>query len=740
MSLLNVPFVRFPSVLSLPTASSSKRQPNPWQGVVAKAQARPLAGVSLAEWLTQTRHRFRAQARQLLQLHGSGAHADQYPWQPPQFPVPRRRHHIPTSPEGFPNSRASSSSKQAAASRVPPMFGPSSLWKQGACHVSSRSGLQETGAELDRESVGATIFSSQSKGKKRDRDTNVVHSLKDKENLQKIFERKVDLAVQGERAAQQKKFEAEAKVDARNWEKRNSDIAFREINQEFESQRYQLQQAACMENWNWGIDSSKKIMQGIAKKLKSWGECVAKKLTKQDKQELSKFLVRSTIILRSWIREQIWSDPRPWWNFNDSESKDHALPRFWIAAKYTELYGYYGKRFWTTTCSRRTTLHILPQFKEFGIFLTGSGTWYCRYSKEKGEWNEKRIVEYADSIASLPKQKWNVEPYWWNLFSLIIQELLLRNWILENFLSPCNFKAGRLTSELRLVWKQPILKSQCSGSKKLRSQNQLTNLRHHDRLWCELISLTSICLMRCLRPRWRRFSSRRYPSEKEYVSKSSALKNTTGSYEEHNLRYVIYEFFHAAGACEAVQGLSDLFTMSLQNDDVQDFDVRWDHCTINSKRNPFRRDPGRFGPCMIKKLHETMENLPINNKKLQWNIIWEIEISESEMMLWNEDQLPRVKKETKPTLRGKWESFQWKAHGQCSTGDSGSFCHDLPASGNKGEGQRRKGQSSSPASHSKAKQTDGEEQKSSQGSGNKQENLKDGMLRLCEISSKTQCF
>ena len=35
---------------------------------------------------------------------------------------------------------------------------------------------------------------------------------------------------------------------------------------------------------------------------------------------------------------------------------------------------------------------------------------------------------------------------------------------------------------------------------------------------------------------------------------------------------------------------------------------------------------------------------------------WEIEISESETMLWNEDQLPRVKKETKPTLRGKWES------------------------------------------------------------------------------------
>ena len=43
------------------------------------------------------------------------------------------------------------------------------------------------------------------------------------------------------------------------------------------------------------------------------------------------------------------------------------------------------------------------------------------------------------------------------------------------------------------------------------------------------------------------------------------------------------------------------------------------------------------------------------------------------------------------------ECFQWKAHGQCSTGDSCSFSHDPLASGKKGEGQRRKVRSSSPA-------------------------------------------
>ena len=39
---------------------------------------------------------------------------------------------------------------------------------------------------------------------------------------------------------------------------------------------------------------------------------------------------------------------------------------------------------------------------------------------------------------------------------------------------------------------------------------------------------------------------------------------------------MISEHFRATGAHEAVQGLSDLFTVRLQNDDVQDFDVRWD--------------------------------------------------------------------------------------------------------------------------------------------------------------------
>ena len=44
--------------------------------------------------------------------------------------------------------------------------------------------------------------------------------------------------------AQQRFAEAEAEVEARSWEKRNSYIAFQEINQELESQRFQVHQAS----------------------------------------------------------------------------------------------------------------------------------------------------------------------------------------------------------------------------------------------------------------------------------------------------------------------------------------------------------------------------------------------------------------------------------------------------------------------------------------------------------------
>ena len=120
--------------------------------------------------------------------------------------------------------------------------------------------------------------------------------------------------------------------------------------------------------------------------------------------------------------------------------------------------------------------------------------------------------------------------------------------------------------------------SSCIGSKKLRLQNQLTNLRHRDRLWGETISLTSICLMRWLRLQKllnTHVHFRKRVSVEEQRAKNRFLRG-------RQIAYMICEHFRANGAYEALQGLSDLFTTSLQNDNVNDFDVRWGQAPLSA--------------------------------------------------------------------------------------------------------------------------------------------------------------
>ena len=102
--------------------------------------------------------------------------------------------------------------------------------------------------------------------RKRDRDQNVLPSSKDSENLQKekSLNGKLTRPSEEREWLSKKLHEAEAEVEATNWAERNSDIAFHETDQEFESQRFQPHQAsrradqaqrdkkaACMEYWNF---------------------------------------------------------------------------------------------------------------------------------------------------------------------------------------------------------------------------------------------------------------------------------------------------------------------------------------------------------------------------------------------------------------------------------------------------------------------------------------------------------
>ena len=187
------------------------------------------------------------------------------------------------------------------------------------------------------------------------------------------------------------------------------------------------------------------------------------------------------------------------------------------------------------------------------------------------------------------------------------------------------------------------------------------------------------------------------------------------------IAYMIYEHFPATGAYEAVQGLSNLFKKRLQNDDIQDLDVRWDQALLSASDMPSDvileglyksklQDSVQLQTVLALYDQETVRN------NGQTSYLWlktSVKLHIDQMMRTRNFRVRNEVVERGPVTKSQkgrkacverrvGDCFQWKAHGQCSKGDLCSFSHDKLAQGDLCSGQRRKGRSSSPAPTSKA--------------------------------------
>ena len=52
------------------------------------------------------------------------------------------------------------------------------------------------------------------------------------------------------------------------------------------------------------------------------------------------------------------------------------------------------------------------------------------------------------------------------------------------------------------------------------------------------------------------------------------------------IAYLIYEYFRVTGANESVENYADLFTIGLRNDDIQEFDSKWDGILLSMTKIP----------------------------------------------------------------------------------------------------------------------------------------------------------
>ena len=150
--------------------------------------------------------------------------------------------------------------------------------------------------------------------------------------------------------------------------------------------------------------------------------------------------------------------------------------------------------------------------------------------------------------------------------------------------------------------------------------------------------------------------------------------------------------------------------MSLQNDDVQDFDVRWYHALLTvSEMLPHAILEGLYESTLKTSVQlQTVMTLcdqevaryngEPNYQKNQNAVKIHVQMMRNPNFRVRNDvvdwwSVTKGQKGNKAYVERKVEEcFLWKRHGQCSKGDYCSFSHDLLASGNKGKARASESQ------------------------------------------------
>ena len=161
------------------------------------------------------------------------------------------------------------------------------------------------------------------------------------------------------------------------------------------------------------------------------------------------------------------------------------------------------------------------------------------------------------------------------------------------------------------------------------------------------------------------------------------------------IAYLICEYFRVTGAHDSVENYADLFSISLRNDDIQDFDSKWDGILLSKTKIP----PDDIFEGLYKlrireseKLKTVLElyNMEIHQKKLgpdyhrlktmvKRSIEQDIRNKNFGARNGNYEKNAVVNNQgTKQRVqRILGDCWQWETNGQCVKGDNCSFRHDV---------------------------------------------------------------
>ena len=164
------------------------------------------------------------------------------------------------------------------------------------------------------------------------------------------------------------------------------------------------------------------------------------------------------------------------------------------------------------------------------------------------------------------------------------------------------------------------------------------------------------------------------------------------------IAYLIYEYDRPTGSYDEIKGLSGLFSIKLENDHIQEFDLRWEQALLLTNDPPsdkvleglhvsklqdssqalmalYNQEILRGGGKRVYHRLRMCVKLHIEQAQRNKNFRMQSEITERVATTEGKGHNSFTKRKT-------GECFQWKAYGSCSKGDSSSFLHSR-ASGNR---------------------------------------------------------
>ena len=154
------------------------------------------------------------------------------------------------------------------------------------------------------------------------------------------------------------------------------------------------------------------------------------------------------------------------------------------------------------------------------------------------------------------------------------------------------------------------------------------------------------------------------------------------------IAYLIYEQFRVTGTDDSVENYTDLFTILLRSDDIQEFDSKWDEILLSMTKIP--PDDIRIRESVKLKTVLELYDLETRQKKLgpdyhrlktmvKRSIEQEIRSKNFGIRNGNFEKNAVVKNQgTKQRVqRILGDCWQWETKGQCVKGDNCSFRHDI---------------------------------------------------------------